>query len=125
MENGHGRGLSVPNEPRCRPSELMGARFAPAFKRGCARVLKTDIHTRGPCPWRSTANPIRRLSPIASRGIVFPSREEAMSLQDDVLKAYHRAVARHCQRTGECYPLVRASCVNDKGTIIDTNVHWP
>jgi hypothetical protein len=48
-----------------------------------------------------------------------------MSLQDDVIEAYHRAVARHCERTGECYPLVRASCVNDNGTISDTNVHWP
>ena len=48
-----------------------------------------------------------------------------MSLQDDVLKAYHRAIARHVERTGECYPVVRASCVHDDGTITDTNVHWP
>ncbi len=49
-----------------------------------------------------------------------------MSLQDDVMSAYHRAIGRHKEKTGESFPLVRSNCVDeDEGTITDTNVWWP
>ncbi len=47
-------------------------------------------------------------------------------LQDDVTHAYHRAAARHLEKTGESFPLVRPDCVDeDEGTITDTNVYEP
>jgi hypothetical protein len=49
-----------------------------------------------------------------------------MSLQFDVLDAYHRAIGRHEEKTGEHFPLVRHTCVDeDERTITDTNVFNP
>jgi hypothetical protein len=36
-----------------------------------------------------------------------------MSIEFDVMNAYHRAIGRHEQRTGESFPLVRHTCVYD------------
>ena len=42
-----------------------------------------------------------------------------------ILAAYHRAIGRYRERTGISYPLVRENCVQDDGTITDTNVIDP
>ena len=39
-----------------------------------------------------------------------------------VLAAYHRAVAREFAKSGVQWPLVRASCVNEEGTVGDTQM---
>ncbi len=48
-----------------------------------------------------------------------------MSEQDDILCAYHRAVARRRDRTRVSWPLTRAMCCLGDGTITDTNVFEP
>ena len=48
-----------------------------------------------------------------------------MSLQTQIMNSYHRAIARHEKRTGESFPLIRESCVEDDGTILSTGVYSP
>ena len=43
-----------------------------------------------------------------------------MAISEDVLSAYHRAVASHYKRTGESWPKTRSTCVDDDGRIYDT-----
>lgn len=42
-----------------------------------------------------------------------------------VATAYHRAVFRERQRSGVSWPFTRSSCVQDNGTINDTDVYDP
>ncbi len=48
-------------------------------------------------------------------------------MQDNRLiqAAYHRALGRYRERTGISYPFVREDCVQDDGTITDTNAFEP
>jgi hypothetical protein len=48
-----------------------------------------------------------------------------MSLQNEVMDAYHRATARHREKTGESFPLIRESCVEPDGTITTTSAFEP
>lgn len=48
-----------------------------------------------------------------------------MSFHDEILAAYHRKIARHLKETGVSYPKTRATCVEDDGTITDTDVIDP
>ncbi len=49
-----------------------------------------------------------------------------MCIQHDVMNAYHRAIGRHEAKTGESFPLVRASCVDaDERTVTTTDVFDP
>lgn len=48
-----------------------------------------------------------------------------MSTEDQVLAAYHRAIARHRDRTGVSYPFVRASCVDLERQEVGTTGCFP
>jgi hypothetical protein len=48
-----------------------------------------------------------------------------MSDKNTVVSAYHRALAREKAKSGVSWPLVRLDCVQDDGTITDTNVYSP
>ena len=48
-----------------------------------------------------------------------------MSEQDEVLLAYHRSIARARSRSGVSWPLTRADCCREDGTITDTNRFEP
>ena len=46
-------------------------------------------------------------------------------VQEQVMNAYHRKIARHEKKTGEMYPLIRKSCVRWPGYIYNTDVFTP
>ncbi len=51
-----------------------------------------------------------------------------MSLSDEVLRAYHRKIDVHREKTGMSYPLTRTSCIEfdaEGGNIFDTSVIDP
>lgn len=49
-----------------------------------------------------------------------------MCIKHDVMNAYHLAIGRHEDKTGESFPLVRYLCVDeDKRVVWSTNVFDP
>ena len=59
---------------------------------------------------------------FAHRDATFSIKPEDESMSDEILCAYHRAIARHQERTGVSYPFTRSTYIDeDTGQVHSTN----